>query len=104
MIDVKELKTRYDEIAKNIKDRYMNVDLDKIVKDQEERAALLLEVENLRSKRNETAQKMKQKLDNETRQLYIQEGKEIKEALAEKEARLTVLDEQFKKEVMTIQN
>ena len=78
MIDVKELKTRYDEIAKNIKDRYMNVDLDKIVKDQEERAALLLEVENLRSKRNETAQKMKQKLDNETRQLYIQEGKEIK--------------------------
>ena len=104
MIDVKELKTRYDEIAKNIKDRYMNVDLDKIVKDQEERAALLLEVENLRSKRNETAQKMKQKLDNETRQLYIQEGKEIKEALAEKEARLTVLDEQFKKEVMTIPN
>ena len=104
MIDVKELKTRYDEIAKNIKDRYMNVDLDKIVKDQEERAALLLDVENLRSKRNETAQKMKQKLDNETRQLYIQEGKEIKEALAEKEARLTVLDEQFKKEVMTIPN
>ena len=104
MIDVKELKTRYDDIAKNIKDRYMNVDLDKIVKDQEERAALLLEVENLRSKRNETAQKMKQKLDNETRQLYIQEGKEIKEALAEKEARLTVLDEQFKKEVMTIPN
>ena len=104
MIEVKELKTRYDEIAKNIKDRYMNVDLDKIVKDQEERAALLLEVENLRSKRNETAQKMKQKLDNETRQLYIQEGKEIKEALAEKEARLTVLDEQFKKEVMTIPN
>ena len=104
MIVVEELKTRYDEIAKNIKDRYMNVDLDKIVKDQEERAALLLEVENLRSKRNETAQKMKQKLDNETRQLYIQEGKEIKEALAEKEARLTVLDEQFKKEVMTIPN
>ena len=104
MIDVKELKTRYDEIAKNIKDRYMNVDLDKIVKDQEERAALLLEVENLRSTRNETAQKMTQKLDNETRQLYIQEGKEIKEALAEKEARLTVLDEQFKKEVMTIPN
>ena len=104
MIDVKELKTRYDEIAKNIKDRYMNVDLDKIVKDQEERAALLLEVENLRSKRNETAQKMKQKLDNETRQRYIQEGKDIKEALAEKEARLAVIDEEFKKEAMTIPN
>ena len=104
MIDVKELKTRYDEISKNIKDRFMNVDLDGIIKDQEERAALLLEVENLRSKRNETAQKMKQKLDNETRQRYIQEGKDIKEALAQKEADLAVLDEKFKKEAMTIPN
>ena len=104
MIDVRDLKTRYDEIAKNIRDRYMNVDLEKIVKDQEERAALLLVVENLRSKRNENAQKMKQKLDNETRQAYIQEGKAIKEELADKEARLTELDEIFKKEAMTIPN
>ena len=104
MIDVKELKTRYDEIAKNIKDRYMNVDLDQIVKDQDERAALLLEVENLRSKRNETAQKMKQKLDNETRQALIQEGKNIKEELAAKEAKLAEIDEKFRKEAMTIPN
>ena len=41
MIDIKELKTRHDEIEKNIKDRYMNVDLDQIIKDQDDRLSLL---------------------------------------------------------------
>ena len=104
MIDIKELKTRRDEIKKNIADRYMNVDLDAIIRDQDERLALLLEVENLRSRRNETAQKMKGKLDNETRAKYIAEGKAIKDELASKEAELAVLDEKFMAEARTIPN
>ena len=104
MIDIKELKTRHDEIAKNIKDRYMNVDLDAIIKYQDERLELLLEVENLRSKRNETAQKMKQKLDNETRSKLISEGKAIKEELMVKEAELSELEAKFQDEIRTIPN
>ena len=41
MIDVRELKTRYDEIRRNIENRFMNVDLDQIMADQEKRAALM---------------------------------------------------------------
>ncbi len=104
MIDIKELKSRRDEIKKNIENRYMNVDLDKIILDQDERLALLLEVENLRSRRNETAAKMKGKLDNETRAKYIQEGKEIKDELAIKEAELSEKDSLFMAEVRTIPN
>ncbi len=104
MIDIKELKTRRDEIKKNIEDRYMNVDLDAIIKDQDERLALLLEVENLRSRRNETAQKMKGKLDSETRAKYIAEGKAIKDELAEKEARLAEIEAKFMAEARTIPN
>lgn len=104
MIDIKELKTRHDEIEKNIKDRYMNVDLDQIIKDQDDRLSLLLEVENLRSRRNETAQKMKGKLDSETRSSLIEEGKKIKEELATKEAELSELDSKFQEEVRTIPN
>ena len=104
MIDVKELKARKDEIAQNIKNRYMNVDIETIIKHQEERGALLAEVEALRAKRNETAAKMKQKLDNETRQLYIAEGKAIKEELAEKEAKLTEIEAVFNDEIRTIPN
>ncbi len=104
MIDIKELKTRRDEIKKNIENRYMNVDLDAIIKDQDDRLALLLEVENLRSRRNETAQKMKGKLDNETRAKYIAEGKAIKDELALKEAELSELDAKFMNEARTIPN
>ena len=104
MIDVKELRARKDEIAQNIKNRYMNVDIETIIKHQEERGALLAEVEALRAKRNETAAKMKQKLDNETRQLYIAEGKAIKEELAEKEAKLTEIEAVFNEEIRTIPN
>ena len=104
MIDIKELKTRYEEIKKNISDRYMNVNLDKIIADQDKRNALLLEVENLRAKRNENASKMKGKLDNETRQALIAEGKALKEELASLEARFNEADALFQAEARTIPN
>lgn len=104
MIDIKELKTRYEEIKKNISDRYMNVDLDKIIANQDKRNALLLEVENLRAKRNENASKMKGKLDNETRQALIAEGKALKEELASLEARFNEADALFQAEARTIPN
>ena len=104
MIDIKELKTRRDEIKKNIEDIYMNVDLDAIIRDQDERLALLLEVESLRTKRNETAQKMKGKLDSETRAKYIAEGKAIKDELAAKEAQLAEIEAKFMAEARTIPN
>ena len=104
MIDVRDIKTRYDEIAKNIKDRYMNVDLEKIAADMDRRSALLSQTEALRARRNETASKMKGKLDPETRQALIEEGKSIKEELAAKEAELSAIDQVFQEEVRTIPN
>ncbi len=104
MIDVKELKTRYEEIRKNIENRYMNVDLDKIISDQEKRAALMQETETLRAKRNENAQKMKGKLDPETRKTLIEEGKTIKDELAKVEAEYNEIDKIFADEARTIPN
>ena len=104
MIDVRDIKTRYDEIAKNIKDRYMNVDLEKIAADMDRRSALLSQTEALRARRNETASKMKGKIDPETRQALIEEGKSIKEELAAKEAELSAIDQVFQEEVRTIPN
>ena len=104
MIDVKELKSRYDEIKANIANRYMNVDLDAIIRDQDERAALLLDLENLRAKRNENAAKMKAKLTPEERAVLIAEGKAIKEEVAKKEAAFNEIDSKFSAEVRTIPN
>ena len=104
MIDIKELKTRYDEIRKNIADRYMNVDLDAILSLQDERYAVLQEVETLRAKRNENAAKMKGKIEQSLRAELIEEGKRIKSELQEKEERLSALDEAFMEKARTIPN
>lgn len=104
MIDIKELKTRKDEIESNIKNRYMNVDLEAIIKDQEERSTLLVKADGLRAKRNENAQKMKQKLDQETRQTLIEEGKNIKSELADVESKLQEVEQKFAEEARTIPN
>lgn len=104
MIDTKELKSRYGEIKKNIADRYMNVDLDAIIAIQDERYKVLQETEALRARRNETAAKMKGKLDADARAALIEEGKSIKTELAEKEARLSALDQEFNEAARTIPN
>ena len=104
MIDIKELKSRYDEIKKNIADRYMNVDLDAIIAIQDERYTVLQEVETLRAKRNENAAKMKGKIEQSLRAELIEEGKRIKASLQEKEEKLSELDDLFMEKARTIPN
>ena len=104
MIDLKDLKTRYDEIKANIQNRYMNVDLAAIAADQEKRAEIMQKTEALRAKRNENAQKMKAKLTPEERQALIQEGKAIKEELAKCESEYAEIDRKFMEEARTIPN
>lgn len=104
MIDLKELKARHDEIAKNISDRNMHVDIDEIIALQDKRSALMQESEAFRAKRNENAQKMKAKLDNETRQALIAEGKQIKESIAAMEAELNEIENDYQEKAKTIPN
>ena len=95
MIDLRELKSRYDEIKTNIKNRSMKIDLDAIIALQEERNSLLQEVESLRFERNENAQKMKGKLNQETRARLIEEGKNLKTKIAETEERFNRVEEEY---------
>ena len=55
MIDIKDIRTRYSEIRKNIQDRYMDVELDRIVSVKDRRSVLLDRTEALRARRFETA-------------------------------------------------
>ena len=104
MIDYRELKTRRDEIAKNIADRNMKVDVDEAIALQDKRAELMKAAEELRAARNVNAQKMKGKMDNDARQALIAEGREIKDRIAEVEAELEVMDKDFNAIVRQIPN
>ena len=104
MIDLRELKERKSEILANIKARNMKINLDEIIELQERRSALLQQTEALRASRNENAAKMKGKLDRDARTLLIEEGKNLKDQIAESETELRSVEEEYLRLGRTIPN
>ena len=85
MLDIKFIRENLDLVEKSIKEKGYKVDVREVLKLDDQRKEVLLEVENLRAKRNEIAGKMKGGKPSED---LIAEGRKIKEELAEKEAEL----------------
>ncbi|MFA6936632.1 MAG: serine--tRNA ligase [Treponema sp.] len=88
MLDYKFIKDNLEAVKENIKNRNMVADADVVVKLYDERTSLTTKLQNLQQKRNQNAASMKQKLDDETRQKYIADGKSIKDDIAETEKEL----------------
>lgn len=95
MLDYRFIKDNLEAVKKNIIDRNMDpakANADLVVKLFDERTALTTELQNLQQKRNANAAAMKQKLDPETRAKYIEEGKNIKDAVSSAESKLSELE------------
>ena len=95
MLDYRFIKENLEAVKKNIIDRNMDpakADADLVVKLFDERTALTTSLQELQKKRNENAASMKQNLDPETRQKYIDEGKVLKEQIAAEEAKLNEVE------------
>ena len=81
MLDYKFIKDNLEAVKQNIINRNMTADADKVVELFDKRTALVTKLQGLQQKRNENAQAMKQKLDNDKRQELIAAGKAIKEEI-----------------------
>ena len=101
MLDYRFIKENLQAVKENIKNRNMTADADLVVKLYDERTALTTKLQNLQQKRNANAASMKQKLDAETRQKYIEEGKALKDEIAQAQKELeekeVLLDEAARK-------
>ncbi len=95
MINLRELSERYNEIEQNIQDRYMKVDLPRLLELQKERSELIQRSESLRTVRNEHSKAMKGKMSPEERAELVAKGRTIKEDIAKEEALLTKVEEEF---------
>lgn len=98
MLDYRFIKENLEAVKKNIIDRNMDpskADADLVVKLFDERTALTTALQDLQQKRNANAASMKQKLDPETRQKYIDEGKSLKEQIAKAESQLKETEEKL---------
>ena len=82
----------------------MTADADIVVKLYDERTAMVTELQALQQKRNENAQSMKQKLDNDKRQELIAAGKAIKDEIATLEAKLKETEEKLDEAARQIPN
>ena len=82
MLDYKFIKDNLEAVKKNIENRNMTADADKVVELYDKRTALVTKQQELQQKRNENAKAMKQKLDDAKRQELIAAGKEIKDQIA----------------------
>ena len=104
MLDYKFIKDNLEAVKKNISDRNMTADADIVVELYDKRTKLVTDRQALQEKRNANAQSMKQKLEPEQRQALIEEGKKIKDELAEAEKVLAQVEAQLDEAARKIPN
>jgi seryl-tRNA synthetase len=103
MLDLETIRTRTDEVRRNIENRRMKVDVDKVLRLADERSGLIVEIDGLRARRKELSQKISKTPDAE-RAALIGEVAGIKETLAAREARLAEVEPELRDEQSKIPN
>ncbi len=93
MLDYRFIKDNLEAVKANIAARNMKADADLVVKLFDKRTAMVTALQALQAKRNEIAAKMKGKLDPETRNKLIEEGKSIKAEIADKESQVSEVEQ-----------
>ncbi len=103
MLDLRFLREHATEVKQNITNRHVEVDIDELLRVDEERLALLREVEELRRERNAIAETMKSAKADERAPL-IERGKQLKELLVTKELSLEEKDSTVKELMLKVPN
>ena len=101
MLDVKFIRENLELVEKSAKEKGYKIDVRKVLELDDRRKAELVEVEELRRKRNEIAAKMK---GGKPAPELIAEGKKVKDELAEKEQALSSAETEVKDLLKQIPN
>ena len=101
MLDVKFIRENLALVQKSTKEKGYKIDVNDVLKLDDERKKLLSDVESLRAKRNEIAGKMK---GGKPAPELIKEGKEVKEKLAAEESKLTEAEAKLNALLKTVPN
>jgi seryl-tRNA synthetase len=104
MLDLKLIRDNLEEVRANVARRHVTADPDLVVRFYDQRNQLLKELETLRAARNANADRMKGKLSAEERAPLIEEGKRLKESIAELEKRHEETEKKLTEEALKIPN
>ena len=100
MLDVKFIRENLELVEKSAKEKGYKIDIRKVLELDDKRKAELVEVEELRRKRNEIAAKMK---GGKPAPELIAEGKKLKDDLAGLEKDLTDIPSQIISQIFSAQ-
>lgn len=95
MLDIKFIRENPDAVRENCKNRNVVIGLDRVIALDEEKRALIKEVEDTRRRQNDTAKAMKDKLDEKKRKELIALGKDLKIKSQEADERLKASEKEL---------
>lgn len=101
MLEMKFIRENLALVEKSAKEKGYNIDVQEVIKLDDERKKQLGAVEELRRKRNEIAGKMK---GGKPAKELIEEGKEVKNKLASLEEELGKIEEKYKASLKSVPN
>lgn len=101
MLDIRFIRDNVDRVQNSTRAKGYDVDIQKLLKLDDDRRELQQRVDELRTKRNENAAKMK---GGKPDQAIIDEGKQIKIALAEREEYLTNAENEYNELLQQVPN
>ncbi len=104
MLDLKFIRDNVDAVKANVLNRHVSADPELVVDLYDKRNLLLKELETLRASRNANAERMKGKLSPSERTPLIEEGKRLKEGIAELERRHEETENKLTEEALKIPN
>jgi len=103
MLDLETLRTRTDEVRRNIANRGMKADVDEVLRLADERSTLIADADALRRRRNDLSQKVPQ-ASAADRPALVEEASAVKAAIADAEARLATAEERLREAQSKIPN
>ncbi len=85
MLDIKYIRNHCDDIIENCRNRHVDVNILQLLEFDEQSRQLKSDLDTLRQRRNEISQQMKGPLSGEERAPLIEEAKQLRQQVAEKE-------------------
>ena len=101
MLDIQFIRDNPDKVTEKSKQKGYEVDVNQLLKVDNDRREVLQKTESLRAKRNENAKRMK---DGKPNSELVEQGKAIKTELTQLEKKYGELDEQFNKLLSAVPN
>jgi seryl-tRNA synthetase len=104
MLDLKYILQNVDAVRTNCKNRNVAADVERVVGLAERRSRLMQDAEELRKRRNENAQATGREKDAARRQQLVDEGRQLKDRIAAREAELAEAETEIRSEQLKIPN